>query len=99
MHPGSYQVREQTGILIYGSGRRNGGAGSDELFLTRDGETKKIELRALEVGPPNERTVLRRIVHAEGVTKCWFWVKCSPGYYSSGGDRLDAIGRRSTADA
>jgi len=105
--PGSYQVREQTRILdlLAQAGGTVERAG-DELFLTRDGETKKIELRALErLGLQNERVRPGDVLYIpEGRNQVLVLGEVrSPGYYQfRAGDRLlDAIALAGglTADA
>lgn len=78
----------------------------DELFLTRDGETKKIELRALErLGLQNERVRPGDVLYIpEGRNQVLVLGEVrSPGYYQfRAGDRLlDAIALAGglTADA
>ncbi len=97
--PGSYLVKEQTRILDLlaqagGAAERAG----EELFLTRDGAAKRIELRALErLGLQNDRVRPGDVLYIpEGRNQVLVLGEVrSPGYFQfrAGGDRLlDAIG-------
>ncbi len=96
--PGSYLVKEQTRILDLlaqagGAAERAG----EELFLTRDGAAKRIELRALErLGLQNDRVRPGDVLYIpEGRNQVLVLGEVrSPGYFQfRAGDRLlDAIG-------
>ncbi len=96
--PGSYLVKEQTRILDLlaqagGTGERAG----EELFLTRDGVARRIELRALErLGLQNDRVQAGDVLYIpEGRNQVLVLGEVrNPGYFQFRvGDRLlDAIG-------